>query len=105
VTSVIGALLHERSDRRSALRHGHRLKSLSTTAGDLQLQIPKLRAGSFFRSLLERLIEAIRGRRVWLRPWDEVTRTVGTWLEGPVEVGWRATTFAAFFRSSRWRFG
>jgi putative transposase len=27
---------------------------LSTTAGDLELRIPKLRAGSFFPSLLER---------------------------------------------------
>ena len=54
LSSVIGALPHERSDRRSALRNGHRLKTITTTAGDLQLQIPKLRAGSFFPSLLER---------------------------------------------------
>jgi putative transposase len=54
LSSVIGALPHERSDTRSALRNGHRLKTISTTAGDLQLQIPKLRAGSFFPSLLER---------------------------------------------------
>jgi putative transposase len=27
---------------------------LATTAGDLELRIPKLRAGSFFPSLLER---------------------------------------------------
>ena len=27
---------------------------LATTAGDLELRIPKLRAGSFFASLLER---------------------------------------------------
>lgn len=34
--------------------HGHRPKTVSTTAGDIEVQIPKLRAGSFFPSLLER---------------------------------------------------
>src|ERR1700742_2192734 len=54
LSSVIGAGPHESSDARTALRNGHRPKTISTTAGDLQLQIPKLRAGSFFPSLLER---------------------------------------------------
>jgi hypothetical protein len=54
LTSVIGAAPHERTDARSGLRNGHRPKTITTTAGDLQLQIPKLRAGSFFPSLLER---------------------------------------------------
>ena len=54
LTSVIGAGPHERSDTRVAQRNGHRLKTITTTAGDLQLQIPKLRTGSFFPSLLER---------------------------------------------------
>ncbi|MFI0451129.1 IS256 family transposase [Actinomadura sp. 6N118] len=54
LTAVIGAAPHERSDARTGLRNGHRPKTVSTTAGDLQLQIPKLRAGSFFPSLLER---------------------------------------------------
>jgi transposase-like protein len=35
-------------------RNGHRPKTLTTAAGDLDLRIPKLRAGSFFSSLLER---------------------------------------------------
>lgn len=35
-------------------RNGHRPKTVSTTAGDIEVQIPKLRAGSFFLSLLER---------------------------------------------------
>lgn len=30
------------------------MRNLSTTAGDLELRIPKLRTGSFFPSLLER---------------------------------------------------
>jgi putative transposase len=54
LTSVIGASPHERSDARTAQRNGHRPKTISTTAGDLELRIPKLRAGSFFPSLLER---------------------------------------------------
>jgi len=54
LSSVIGAAPHERSEARTAQRNGHRPKTISTTAGDLQLQIPKLRTGSFFPSLLER---------------------------------------------------
>jgi putative transposase len=54
LTSVIGAAPHERTDARTGLRNGHRPKTITTTAGDLQLQIPKLRSGSFFPSLLER---------------------------------------------------
>jgi putative transposase len=38
----------------TAQRNGSRSRTLITTAGDLELQIPKLRAGSFFPSLLER---------------------------------------------------
>lgn len=54
LTSVIGAEPHERTDARTGQRTGHRPRVLSTTAGDLDLRIPKLRAGSFFPSLLER---------------------------------------------------
>ena len=45
---------HERTDARTAQRNGHRPRTLTTTAGDLELRIPKLRTGSFFPSLLER---------------------------------------------------
>jgi len=54
LTETIGAALHERRESRTALRNGHRARTLSTTAGDLELRIPKLRTGSFFPSLLER---------------------------------------------------
>ena len=54
LTSVIGAAPHERTETRVAQRNGHRARILSTTAGDLELRIPKLRTGSFFPSLLER---------------------------------------------------
>lgn len=53
-TEFIGAGPHERTDARVVQRNGHRPRTLSTTAGDLELAIPKLRAGSFFPCLLER---------------------------------------------------
>src|SRR3954465_4122601 len=54
LTAVIGAGPWERTDQRTTQRNGSRARTLSTTAGDLELRIPKLRAGSFFPSLLER---------------------------------------------------
>jgi putative transposase len=48
---------HHSTPERLAQRNGHRKRLLSTTAGDLELRIPKLRAG-VLPSLLE------RGRRV-----------------------------------------
>jgi putative transposase len=45
LTAVIGAGPHERTPERSAQRNGHRPRVLATTAGDLELRIPKLRAG------------------------------------------------------------
>ncbi len=50
---------HQRTPDRLGQRNGHRPRVLATTAGDLELRIPKLRipklrAGSFFPSLLER---------------------------------------------------
>jgi putative transposase len=51
---VIGAFPHQRTGTRSGHRNGYRPRTLTTTAGDLELKIPRLRAGSFFPSLLER---------------------------------------------------
>jgi Transposase, Mutator family len=48
LTDTIGAALHERSEHRTNLRNGDRTRILSTTTGDLELRIPKLRAGSFY---------------------------------------------------------
>lgn len=53
-TEAIGAGRYQRTDGRATHRNGHRPKTVSTTAGDIEVQIPKLRAGSFFPSLLER---------------------------------------------------
>jgi putative transposase len=54
LTAVIGAAPYERSSERVTQRNGYRPRTLTTTAGDLDLRIPKLRSGSFFPSLLER---------------------------------------------------
>jgi putative transposase len=54
LTAVISAFPHQRTETRIAQRNGHRLQTISTTAGDLELKIPRLRAGPFFPSLLER---------------------------------------------------
>jgi transposase-like protein len=54
LTAVIGAAPNERTEARTGQRNGHRPRTLTTTTGDLELRIPKLRAGSFFPSLLER---------------------------------------------------
>lgn len=54
LTAVIGAGPHERAATRSNQRNGSRPRTVSTTAGDLELRIPKLRSGSFFPALLER---------------------------------------------------
>ena len=53
-TAVIGAAPWERCEDRVAVRNGTRPRILTTTAGDLELRIPKLRTGTFFPSLLER---------------------------------------------------
>jgi transposase-like protein len=53
-TAVIGAGPHERTETRTTQRNGRRPRLLSTSAGDVELEIPKLRQGSFFPSLLER---------------------------------------------------
>ena len=48
----IGALPHERTEARTTQRNGTRDKTVTTTAGDLTVKIPKVRTGSFFPALL-----------------------------------------------------
>src|SRR5262245_27963862 len=52
-TASIGAERYERSPTRTTQRNGHRQKLVSTTSGDVEVAIPKLRMGSFFPSLLQ----------------------------------------------------
>ena len=53
-TQVFGAGRYERTAERTNYRNGTRSKTVATTSGDIDVQIPKLRSGSFFPSLLER---------------------------------------------------
>jgi transposase-like protein len=53
VAAVLGADRHVRSEERSGYRNGSRPRLLTTQVGDIPLSIPKLRAGSFFPTILE----------------------------------------------------
>jgi putative transposase len=51
--TAIGANKYERSPQRSNCRNGTRDRELDTRVGTLNLQVPKLRRGSFFPNVLE----------------------------------------------------
>jgi len=53
VTQQIGAGLHEKAPERTTHRNGYRERSWQTRAGEIELAIPRLRAGSYFPSFLE----------------------------------------------------
>jgi putative transposase len=53
VAAQIGAERYERTDERSAQRNGYRPRTWDTRVGSLELQIPKLRQGSYLPSWLE----------------------------------------------------
>ncbi len=53
VSQQIGAGLHERTPDRADYRNGYRPRRWDTRAGTLDLQIPKLRAGSYLPPFLE----------------------------------------------------
>jgi putative transposase len=53
VAELAGAGRHERSGGRTAYRNGYRDRTLETRLGTLELEIPKLRSGSYFPSFLE----------------------------------------------------
>ena len=71
--AVIGAAPYERTEQRTTLRNSKRIKTVDTTAGSIELAIPKLRSGSFFPSPLN------PGRRV-----DKALYAVicSAWVEG-----------------------
>src|SRR5260370_9288008 len=53
VTDLVGAEPHQRTVGRTTYRNGYRDREGDTRVGTLELQIPKLRQGSYFPSLLE----------------------------------------------------
>jgi putative transposase len=90
VSGQIGAAHSQRTPDRVAWRNGYRPRDWDTRVGTVELQVPKLRAGSYFPSLLEPrrraeralaavvaqcYVEGVSTRRV-----DDVARAMG--LEG-----------------------
>ena len=53
VAAVLGADRHERTEERLGYRNGYRPRKLTTQVGDIELQIPKLRTGSYLPSVLD----------------------------------------------------
>src|SRR4029077_16936747 len=53
VAEQLGAERHERTPERSGYRNGYRERPWDTRVGTIELQVPRVRAGSFFPSLLE----------------------------------------------------
>ena len=53
VTALVGAEPYERKDTRTTQRNGYRHREWDTRLGTIELEIPKLRAGSYFPSFLE----------------------------------------------------
>jgi hypothetical protein len=50
---LIGAQLGERTDDRATHRNGYRARRWDTRAGEIELQIPRIRQGSYFPSFLQ----------------------------------------------------
>ena len=53
VSQLIGAELGERTEDRATHRNGYRPRRWDTRAGEIELQIPKLRQGSYFPGFLQ----------------------------------------------------
>jgi transposase-like protein len=53
VSALIGAERGERTEDRATHRNGYRRRRWDTRAGEIELQIPKIRQGSYFPSFLQ----------------------------------------------------
>ena len=73
LTAGIGAAPHQRAETRNGLRNGHRPRRITTTAGDLDLKIPRLRAGqSLFAVIMEACLHGTSTRKV-----DDLVKALG----------------------------
>jgi len=88
VAAKLGAAPHERSPDRTGYRNGHRRREWNTRAGTIELEIPKLRRGSYFPDWLleprrrsERALFAVVAEAYVLgvstRKVDALVRTLG----------------------------
>ncbi len=64
VSELIGAELGERTEDRATHRNGYRPRRWDTRAGEIELEIPKIRQGSYFPSFLQ---PRKRSSRRWSR--------------------------------------
>jgi transposase-like protein len=53
VSQHLGAERHERSSERTGYRNGYRARDWDTRVGTIELQVPRVRDGSYFPTLLE----------------------------------------------------
>ena len=53
VTELVGAERHERTDERTRYRNGSRARTWDTRVGTIELEVPKVRTGSYYPSLLQ----------------------------------------------------
>jgi transposase-like protein len=53
ISELIGAQRGERTEDRATHRNGYRPRRWDTRAGEIELQIPKIRQGSYFPSFLQ----------------------------------------------------
>src|ERR1700710_1721075 len=53
ICELIGAQHGQRTEDRATHRNGYRARRWDTRAGEIELQIPKMRQGSYFPSILE----------------------------------------------------
>jgi putative transposase len=90
VSARVGAGLYERTEDRTTQRNGYRDRIWDTRVGTVELRIPKLRAGTYFPSLLEPRRRAERAlacvvqeayvKGISTRKVDDLVRALG--LEG-----------------------
>ncbi len=58
ISDIIEATPHERSSNRRSYRNGYRRRTWMTNLGELTLEIPKLRKGTYYPAFLETLRES-----------------------------------------------
>src|SRR5438874_13072554 len=82
----VGAERHERTPERSGYRNGYRERPWDTRVGSIELQVPRVRDGSFFSSLLDprrraekALVAVVKRRTCRASPPDGST----TWARPP----------------------
>ena len=63
VAGLIGADRHERTPERTGHRNGYRMRTWDTRVGTIELAIPKVRPGTYFRLYCSPA--GARSRRCW----------------------------------------